>query len=922
MDIITKFYDTSTITDKHSLPSVKDALNILGIPEINLDFHAIISDIIANIPEKCFDTFLSTLTYVNKSHLTYHHEPYGYHALFCGLVTAHICEKYGGSPEIGFRLGFLHDIGKPFCESKHGMTFGHGQVGVHLANLLFGNIDDETKTVLLFLIDQHMCVCTHHLETHTLCYEVLSSMMNNFTANQKFVFNIYYKALVIGDRTGVISNRNMTIYDAHIIASYSLNGINKCKTIPKLSGSIILIMHGTPGCGKSYAAKQFIQLLNNYGLSVGIAERDWVFWMMARRQKLIDYSITFEQYIEEPIIVDTKIITRYKQFYPILRKSISDSYRAVIEDFREKYDVVIIDSCISLDTNLLSTMVLPQDSIFVWNGFPQHMLGRSGSLKIDEQVTYPMDHINSFYRSLIEGASNNLNFRPLVCSAMINELSCLIGRMWTARPIKTMTKIIHPVYYLNNNKTLNDLKNETPYLIIDTVKLYADSNYDVVRLGYRDGTQNGNGPILHFRGETIIQDKTTLKWHPLRVSLPVTPETGQFRRFNSHASVYKYLVGLKSYLKGEFTEPHHIPEETKFNKCFILPKVDGSLLTAWCVKKNSPQGIYISNKKDIAGNYLIEVDDCYICIGSKSTLFLSQTQEFEIHFYNSINSTFKSIPEFAKKVKSYLDTLEWSETASVIFEVVPEHPYSGLTVDYGRAFTIHLSTVIYHNSNTQIILPDLTSRKYFESVSYVEIDCNADTIAKYYAEKMEDALDGKIEDLEGFMVAFTSDDGDLLYVKLKFPWYYAAHKPDTNFQTAEELSFNPKYDKIRDKLVNLALSAEKRDARRNPEKVFLPVAQIIGKAIFDFQNIHKPKDKKEFMLKFTSNLTFFSSYRGLEDAFKDALAKLYIKCEYNIDRLIPSLWSKIIVMNPNDNVQYGEYIADYIIKHWNIKSKF
>jgi hypothetical protein len=920
MDIINKFYNTPIITEQHTLPSVKDALSILNIFEINVDFEAIISDIIANIPEKCLDTFLSTLTYVNKSHLTYHHEPYGYHALFCGLVTAHICEKYGGNPEIGFRLGFLHDIGKPFCESVHGITFGHGQVGVHLANLLFGNIDDETKTVLLFLIDQHMCVCTHHLQTHTLCYEVLSSMMSNFTPMQKVIFNIYYKSLVIGDRTGVISSRNMTISDAHIIATYSLNSINKCHTIPKNSGSMIMVMHGTPGCGKSYAAKQITQILATYGISVGIAERDWVFWMMARRQKLIDYTITFEQYIEEQIQVNDQTTTRYKQFYPILRKSITDSYRAVIEDFREKYDLVIIDSCISLDMHLLSTLVLPQDSVFVWYGFPQHMLGNGGSLKIDVQVNYPMTN-GTFYRSTIEGAPDTLSFRPLVCSAMINQLATLIGRMWSTRPIKTSVQIVHPVKYLNNNKTLDNLKAETPYLIVDAVKSYVDSNFNAIRLSYRDGTQNGNGPILHFRGETIIQDKKTFIWHPLRVSLPVTPETGQFRRFNSHAPVYKYLTGLKQYLKSEFTEPPYIPEETKFNRCFILPKVDGSLLTAWCIKKDSPQGIYISGKKDIAGQYLVEVDDCYVGIGSKSTLFLTQTLDFEIHFYNSIISTFKTIHAFAQKVKSYLDTLEWTETASVIFEVVPEHPYSGLTVDYGRAFTTHLSTVIYHNSNTRIILPDSSSMKYFESLPYVELDCNADTIAKYYAKKMDDALDGKIEDLEGFMIAFTSDDGDLLYVKLKFPWYYAAHKPDTNFQTAEELSFNPKYDKIRDKLVNLALSAEKREARRNPELVFMPFAKMLGKAIFDFNAIHKPVNKKDFMLKFNCS-TYFSNYPGIEDTVKGAFAKLYINCDYNIDRIVPSLWDKVSAMNPNDNIKYGEYIVDFVIKTWHIKAKF
>ena len=56
--------------------------------------------------------------------------------------------------------------------------------------------------------------------------------------------------------------------------------------------------------------------------------------------------------------------------------------------------------------------------------------------------------------------------------------------------------------------------------------------------------------------------------------VPVTPETGQLRKFNSHAGLYNYLVGLKEHLKGEFTTPIFIPE-TNYNKCYILPKVDG-----------------------------------------------------------------------------------------------------------------------------------------------------------------------------------------------------------------------------------------------------------------------------------------------------------------------------------------------------------
>ncbi len=920
MDNILKLYNSSIKKDTYLIDSVENYLNSNNFLIYN-NYENIVKDILTNIPIKCKDTFENSINHINMSHIKYHHEPYGWHALCCGHICSQYSKMFGGDENIGFRLGFLHDIGKPFCETPLGYTFGHGQIGAHIADFLFGEINNELKEVLLFIIDQHMCTCTHKLGDHHKCYQVLSGMISNYTDYQKKQFEIYYKALVIGDRLGALGDNPITKNDAELIAETSAKNILSCIDSPPHSGSIIIIMHGSQGCGKSYNSNIIKNILTNkYNLSVGIAERDWTFWMMARRQKLINFDVTYDQYIFEEIMENNEKITRYKKFYPILKKQIGESYKAIFEYMKEQYDIIIIDSCISLDTRTLKTFINEQDVVLVWNGFPQHMFNRDGSAKIDEQVYYPLKQEGAYYRSIIEGSTHD--FQPLVCTSRINELTSLINKMWFSKNIISHKTIIHPVSYLNSGKTLEELKSETPYLIIETIKSFISKDYNVIRLTYRDGTQNGNGPILSFRGEIIMQDKITKKWYPLRISLPVTPETGQLRKFRSHSSIYNYLTGLKPYLKGEFTSPQFIPETTKFNKCFILPKVDGSLMTAWCIKKDSPQGKYILSKKDLAGKYLVEIDDCLIGFGSKSCLFLTQTLSYEEEFYKCILGSYESIDLFANKIKKYLENLEWEETASVIFEMVPEHPHDGLTVDYGKFFTTYLSTILYKNNKIKILLPNDLSNNFFESVSCTEISCNTEEITKYYIKKMDEALNGNFIDLEGFMLAFTSEEDDeLLYVKLKFPWYYAAHKPDTNFKAAEELQFNSKYDIIRPKLVNLALTANKLNARRNPDKIFERFAKILGKAIFKFKNTYNPENKKDFMIKFKNNPNYFSSFPGADESVKEAFEKLYINFDYSIDKLIPSMWEKVLEFEENDN-KLIDFITNYTINNWKIKQKY
>lgn len=923
MESILDMFNNETKTELHIIPSVKDYIKRLGI-DIYDNYELCIKDISTNIPEECREILNNSWKHVNKSHLKYHNEPYGWHALCCGHITSYYSKNFGGDPEIGFKLGFLHDIGKPLCESSNGITFGHGQIGAHIANYMFGIIEEKFKDVLLFIIDQHMCKCTHSGEENVLCYEILSSMISSYTPYQMEQFKIYFRALIIGDRLGSIKQEPLTIENANNISTKCIYEITNCKTIPKFQHPIVLVMHGSQGCGKSYTSQLIKKkLYEEHNITTGIAERDWIYWMLARRQKLINNDIIYEDYINKQIMIDDESTTYYKKLYPNLKKLVSDSYGSIIHDMKEKYDITIIDSCVSLDTKVLSRLITPEDTCLVWNGFPQHMLGRPGSVKIDKQVFYPLKKEGSYYRSMLECTNRNQEFLPVVCTSRINELINIIVKLYsnnTENTSKIEKELIHPVTFLNKSNDLNELKLNTPYMIIERPIVYKNSKYDVIKLSYRDGTQNGNGITLNYRGETIFQDNETKKWYPLRVSLPVTPETGQIRKFRSHSQIYNYLVELKQFLTKEFTTPKNIPEYCKYNKCYILPKVDGSLMTAWCVKKDSIQGDFCRLKKDLGGKYLVEVGDYYVGFGSRSCIFLTQTIDYEEEFYNCITSSYSSIDDLANRVVEYLNGYDWKETASVIFEMVPKKPYNGLTVNYGRYFTSHLSTVLYSEPNNKIILPDLNSKKYFNGIDTIELECNSISIKNYYEQKMNEALDGNFEDLEGFMLAFTSDDTDLLYVKLKFPWYYAAHKPDTNYKDAEELETNPKYKKIKDRLVNLSIYSAMIEARRNPLSVFDEFIKLLTEAIFKFKETYQPNNKKDFMEKFKENNGYFDNYPGIEESFNYAVQKLHVNIDYRIHKLIPTLWDKVIVLIDKEEIK--QIIYNYLIKYWNITNKF
>ena len=74
-------------------------------------------------------------------------------------------------------------------------------------------------------------------------------------------------------------------------------------------------------------------------------------------------------------------------------------------------------------------LINSEKNVIVYNGFPQHMLGREGSLKMETQTFYPLKQEGCFYRSKIEGAPSTQKVIPLFCTSQVNVIFNFIKKI-------------------------------------------------------------------------------------------------------------------------------------------------------------------------------------------------------------------------------------------------------------------------------------------------------------------------------------------------------------------------------------------------------------------------------------------------------------------------------------------------------------
>ena len=767
------------------------------------NYEDVLRTFFTTLPLDVLNLMLTKIDYINPTHLKYHQEPYGWHLLCVGHITYHYLKS-----DEGFLLGFCHDMGK-FALGEN--TFLHGQISVHMSE------NGIKCPIIKLLIDQHMSVCTHcHQSTDDISYEIWNIIRKTLPISDVDKFDKYYKALVIADSLGkkkyndtdtnalndtnIVNDTNNlnTLSEMETFSNKSLNNIvlfnthNPISNLQTNTSRIILLMIGTPGTGKSYSSKIIKDQYESNGKSVKIIERDIAFYRQALADGLIE-NISYDEFIYGGI---------YKIHYETLKKKVQTIFEdEIVETFDEKYDIIIIDSCITLNLNKVNDMLSgvslsPNDVILGYIGFPQIQLGRSGSSKLndDNQVRWPLVD-QHFYRGKneikMDDRSKN-NIQPVFISAIPSLLvSVGLNILSTYNPCNTFIHT-HPVQLsyevlMNNTSpfgTSRTITRDNP-IIFKIYKFNEQdsniSNLEVLRLTYNDGQQRpviiDDKVVTDYRGEYLIYVNNKL--YKLRRSFPIFPESRQ-------ENIYKYSHSFAY---------DRVNNKNNNVSVYAQPKYDGSLNVICIVRKNTIQSLamkYMSSTLSENNKWTYYTDHPLydVAIGSKTALFIG-SDNCECMIVPIIDA-YGSISAFVNANIEYIDDI-WNDTISTMWENVP-CSIDKEEVGRVRLLTIHSSkSHMYYLGNISqngIVLSKDNSIK-------IEEDIN-----EWFQNEIKKAYNGENMNLEGYVLTFIDNHSSRsVQIKYKFPWYYTAHKPIMYINEARNILTNPLYDNIRKYLI-------------------------------------------------------------------------------------------------------------------------
>jgi hypothetical protein len=158
------------------------------------------------------------------------------------------------------------------------------------------------------------------------------------------------------------------------------------------------------------------------------------------------------------------------------------------------------------------------------------------------------------------------------------------------------------------------------------------------------------------------------------------------------------------------------------------------------------------------------------------------------------------------------------------------------------------------------------------------------------------------------MLAFTEPGGKLLYMKLKFHWYYAAHKPDIHYSEVKEIYEDPKYARIRDRLSNLETAINTVEIKKNPAVILDALSEQI---IRSFDKMRQPQDsRKDFMVRMFK-MGCLPYEDEIAETFNGILAKLNMTMEFNVSKHIASLYD---VLTGEDKTKKIAAVTAFYVK--------
>ena len=732
----------------------------------------------------------------NEPHIEtkYHHETLLEHLLECAKNCKRLASQFNVPEDLGYLIGLLHDIGKPFTRvqfKKKAIYQGHAQIGSYLISRI-PNISNEYKEILMWTTDNHMCCCSHQKDLGILTqFKGLFGLI--LPENNKDLCIRALALLYVGDSISRITDETEKINEDECIKHskefiekmIDLNNNNEnvrkiCIQKKCINDKIVIHPLGTSGCGKSTFAKNLYLKLNG----CSIIERDNCYYEIAKNNGLIgeNYQNTYN-FVSE-------LDGGKEQVQKLFVKQLSDA----LEDSEKK--IIIIDTMQTLFGPAWKGTIesLTEDAKSNYSSslkigvylFPQNyyseFIPKTGvySNYPPEKAIFPKTNLETGQWDPIEldFGTGNTSLINTICNRYLNEL--------ILPEIPVQTGVIQ--LGLSPGHICAQFP---PGIVMETME-FDNKKYRIMTLTYKDGFQIFTGPTRDYRGESMILDKETNEWHLIRGSLPVFPD---FVSIEKDPAVYPYLEGVWNFQTLDFDNKFPVirPEWTKLIqykqnfKIRVTPKFDGSLFNLTFI----PNKIF-----DIPSEYKCKFGKLYF--GSKGRFIAKEPVKTRI--MNAIEGIYHTVYDFIECVENFLEKKNLTqEKVCLHFEAIDAIPSPELTVFYGRAWCPFFGYTVFNDNEKRFNLPE---KDDMICVTDIQDFNNWPDLIEYFKSNYDKLLNGdNVVEPEGY-VLHIFDNNKWLPIKLKYDFYYIAHKPDSknNREKAKKINEDDVFKLLRNRL--------------------------------------------------------------------------------------------------------------------------
>jgi hypothetical protein len=852
----------------------------------------------------------------------FHREPLLRHLHLCGLKCQQICDLFDIPAEIAYWVGFLHDIGKPLarkeikhknsCELKRVNYSGHAQLGSNLCHWILTKfsrdlLPQEYHESILFCVDNHMCCCAHQasdmvvnqydcllhlcmsgIKEKIMCIRMLCML---FAADELARESDYKK-----DESEAIQH-SLELMKMQLLKyeTYSNNSNEPGQCIADISKrlhfttnfsgtnkkkQIIVMMYGLSGSGKSTISQLIKTKLGNK-FKIAHVERDN---STLRVAKTLDQIKTLDQ-------------LSYQEAYKLIEMNEAkmkvqadwvNSLNEALEDSSNQ--IIIIDTMQTLYPAWNFTInALSEEAQSVYKStfklgmylIPLHQLGIfTFESKIGTYLSLPPDERMFMPNVNFELGSNHTDHLTIGTGLVSRCLNIL--EVWCATEnninIGVNEKQPNLIELLQlHNQNLNDVMNLFPQGLLTKQVEFENDTISIQTITYLDGCQTFVGPSRDYRGETLLFDKKEFRWHLLRGSLPVFPD---YCSYEKDPKVAEYITSSN--------------EELKSANFVMTFKYDGSLFNVVFLPIGSREFEWISSILSSVSWVTYAIPSGLLVFGSKGRFALGPANPVKQRSKAAIRGSYGTVEAFVNVIEQFVTTCDLqNDLITFHFEAIDKVGSSELTVCYDKAFCPFFGYTVFTNSTKTFHLPPEHREGFKDITPIIRKNCWSD-VMEIFQTNYQKILDGNVQiEPEGCVVHIFDEQNEInkwLPVKLKYDFYYVAHKPNSkvNIDRALALQNDEKYIHLRKRLLKC------KEKPSIEELLFTSENENEFDAIDAFLSLMQSKESNHEQKSSFAIWCYSVNVKACVDACANQIKKRtkehYLGLKFNLMRLVLDTW--------------------------------